>query len=610
MRVRLTALLRTRRVPGRWWPFPLAWPLLIAATLLSMALLTVPSSNDLLVYGGTPQGVMAAVTAAQQGQRVVLIERGSHLGGVLTRGWLTTLDLSSGPDDQPLSRGLFLRLYRQLHHDNSFDVEAAQRFFNAVVRLPNLRVLTGAPLLRVSAHAGQLDCPTFAVGHASRTICAARYIDASDSADLAAQAGASFTLGRGDTGLGREQMAAGLIFRLRGVNWAALETALAQDQGIAPELGSSLRGRSLVGLTHLASGYVPSDPQRFHLRGFNGARQDDGSLMINALLVLGVDGTSPSSVQRARQDGDAEARRVTAYLKRALPQVFGRVQYGGAAPELYIRESRHLSGEYRFQADDAFYGHRFPDSVAVGGYPLDGQLYRAGDPSYLIGHPAPYDVPFRSLIPLGMRNLLVVSQAASFGSVAAFSTRVVPLQMTLGEAAGMASALSVQTHSDFQMLWRSPLLISLLRLGLSARGDVVEAPVLPQTRVCQDARSPQFTVAKRLLRRGLMSAPYYYQGCLHLTAPETGLAFVSDLQHGLLPGDLRTRQPALDWLRALYTAEPPAPLQRSDAQNILSLLHLPALPPGDNQPLTRAEAARLRYELLTLNSEQRRGAPY
>ena len=582
-------------------PPPLLWPLLALGVLLSMRLVQAPSDNDLLVYGGTPQGVMAAAAAAQQGQRVVLALPDDAPGGVLTRAWLTTLDMSSGSDDKPLSRGMVSRLYRSLGHDNSFDVQTAQRYFDAALRRPNLRVLRSAPLLSAASSGGLLGCPVLRVDGQPRRICAARYIDASDSAELAARAGARFTLGRQDSGMDSAQMAAGLIFRVRGIDWTALAPALAQDQLAAPDLGTPLHGRSLVGLLRLAAGYKPSDPNRFFLRGFNGARQDDGSLIINALLVLGVDGTSPASVQLAHRQGEAEARRVTAYLVRALPGVFGHATFGGAAPQLYLRESRHLLGEYRFRADDAYYGHRFFDSVAVGGYPLDGQLYHANEPAYLIGRPAPYDVPLRSLIPKGFRNLLVVSQAASFDSVAAFSTRVAPLQMNLGEAAGLASALASQTHSDFQTLWRSPLHRSLLQLGLWRRGLVIGAPAPALTRPCQDALSPQFGVAVQLLRRGLMSAPYYYQGCLYLREGENGLSFVSDLQHGLSPAAQHARRAEIEWLRTLYGNNPALPIQRADALNILKLLRLPALPlPDGGQPgtLTRAEAARLRFELL------------
>ncbi|MGI8748316.1 MAG: FAD-dependent oxidoreductase, partial [Deinococcus sp.] len=297
-----------------------------------------------MVYGGTPQGIMAAVAASRQGQRVVLVAPGGRLGGVLTQGWLATLDLSADSRGYPLSRGMVLDLRHRLGHDNSFDVGEMGRLLNGLLSRSRVRVLRDAALLSVGREAGQqnrLGCPVFAQGGRRRAVCASVYLDASDDAELAARAGAPFTLGRADTGRDRLQMAAGLVFRLRGVRWPALRAVLRQ-QGNGLNHLHSLGGRTLVGLDTLAAGYLPSDPRRFFLRGFNGARQDDGSLLLNALLLLGVDGTDPASVRAARQAGDLEARRVTRYLRRALPSVFGSVSYGGAAPQLYLRETRHL----------------------------------------------------------------------------------------------------------------------------------------------------------------------------------------------------------------------------------------------------------------------------
>ncbi len=628
------------RIPASGLP-PLNLPtslLLLLCTFWNIWLLAAPSGNDLLVYGGTPQGVMAAVAAAQQGQRVVLVVPGRQLGGVLTRSWLTTLDMSTGPDDQPLSRGLFLGLYRQLHHDNSFDVAAAQRYFNALVRRPGLRVLTDMPVVRVSSRAGHMGCPLLGRGTRSRVICAARYIDASDNAELAAQAGAGFTVGRDDENqaqgrqaqssqAGQVQMAAGLIFRVRGLDWPALYTVLNAENSrqlfnpasqslsgrgmsvteLLPAL-NTVSGRSVVGLAQLAHQYRPSDPGRFVLRGFNGARQDDGSLLVNALLVLNVDGTSPAAARLARQQAETEARRVVAFLRRAEPSVFGHASYGGVAPEMYIRESRHLIGEYRLHAEDVVYGRRFPDGLAVGGYPLDGQQYRPGESPYLIGHPSPYEVPLSSLLPVGFSNLLVVSQASSFDSVAAFSARVVPLQMNLGEAAGLAAAVASQAHSDFPSVRRSPLLMLELRNALYRRGNLIRAPSMTQAGGCRDAASPQYPAAVKLLRRGLMSAPYYYLGCLNLADGETGAAFLSDLQHGLSSAALKLpeRQPTFEWLRAFYASAPQTTLERSEAQAILRMLKLPAdsLADRPNQTFTRAEATLLRSELLNTGLER------
>ncbi|WP_188961788.1 FAD-dependent oxidoreductase [Deinococcus aquiradiocola] len=597
---------------GRAWRpawTPLTALLLLASLLWSVAWLAAPSGNDLLVYGGTPQGVMAAVAAAQQGQRVVLAVPGDQVGGVLTRAWLTTLDMSSGPDGQPLSRGMVLGLYRALHHDNSFDVGEAQRYFNALLRSPRVRVLTRVPVRAAAVTGGRLGCPLLGGPGHERVVCAARYVDASDGADLAAAAGLPFTLGRADTGQDDTQMAAGLVFRVAGVDWAGLQARLARPPGtggpgaLLPAL-ETLTGRSLVGLADVTRHYVPSNQARFVLRGLNGARQDDGTLLVNALLMLNVDGTSPASVRDAHASAEGEARRVVAFLRASVPEAFGHARYAGAAPELYLRETRHLVGTSRLHADDVFYGRHFPDRVAVGAYPLDGQQYRPAETPFLIGHPAPYEVPYRTLLPRRVGNLLVVSQAASFDSVAAFSARVAPLQMTLGEAAGLASAVASVTHRDYAALSSGPLL-AVLQGGLARRGNLLHAPESPQALACRDRSAAGYAQAVALLRRGLMTAPYYYFGCLNLQDRETGTVFLADLQHGLTRTQLAVpeRQATLGWLRGYYQDLPDTPVREADVDALLTLLRLP-LPgsPGGAGPLTRAQAAQLRARVLSVSA--------
>ncbi|MFC4454678.1 FAD-dependent oxidoreductase [Deinococcus sonorensis] len=556
---------------------------------------------DLLVYGATPQGVTAAAAAARSGLRVLLVEPGDRVGGVLTQGWLATLDLSSDRLGRPLSAGLFQPFYRALHHDNSFDVHTAERALRGL--LPSsvqLRLRTRLRAVQVQGGVVR-QVELQAAGGRTRWVAAPRYIDASDTAELAARAGAGFTVGRQDGGQDRRQMAATLVFRLRGVNWPRLAAALDRERARLHD-GAKLAGRSVYGLGPLAAAYRPSDPQRFHLRGLNGARQDDGSLLVNALLIYGVDGTDPASVRRGYRDGRRESARVVRFLRLALPDAFGHVWLAGVAPALYLRETRHLVGQQRLHADQELDGRTWSSSVAVSAYPMDGQVYRPGDAPFLLGQPQPYAVPLGALLPRGYRNLMVVSQAASFDSAAAYSARVVPLQMSLGEAAGTAAVVARLSGRSFAQLNRSRLLTVWLQLSLERHGARLTAP--PGSGSCPDGRSPAASrrAARQLLRRGLLNQPYHYQGCLYLTAPQLTGEFLNDLQHQLGRPD---QQALFEGLRQLYGPE--RPLDSGAAQLMLGLLHQPAsLLDGPDRLMTRGDAARLRWRLWRLWARQGR----
>lgn len=550
---------------------------------------------DLLVYGATPQGVTAAVAGAQEGLKVLLLEPGRGVGGVLTQGWLATLDLAKDREGL-LQGGLFREFYRPIGQEASFDVEAAEGALVAMLREAGVEVRLEEPIDRLERGGPRL----LALATPKGTYQALYFVDATDTAELAFRAGASFTLGREDTGLDGRSMAATLVFRLEGVPWGAAFLAL-NYEGQVRRTGAGAWGRSGWGFGQLVRGYIPSDPARYALRGLNLARQDDGSLLVNALLVFGVDGTDPLALERVRAEAALEADRVVAFLREKDPLIFGTARLAGVAPSLYLRESRHLKALYRLRAEEVLLGKDFPDAVALGGYPLDGQAYLPGETPYLLGTPAPYGVPFRALVPRELVNLLVVSQAAGLDSVAAFSARVVPLQMALGEAAGVAAALLRKAPqaglektplSDFHQLAKSPTGLGALRKRLLERG----ARLASQERGQPEEGRRGFQEAVSLLRRGLFAAPYYLKGRLGLSEPMLLGDFLANLEHYHRAKGPEDRLRVVLKARELYRDELQKPLRRGVLNTLLQALGEKAWTGAE--VLTRGEAAELLYRLL------------
>ncbi|AEV16825.1 hypothetical protein TCCBUS3UF1_17860 [Thermus sp. CCB_US3_UF1] len=550
---------------------------------------------DLVVYGATPQGVAAAVAGAQEGLKVLLLEPGRGVGGVLTQGWLATLDVAKDKEGL-LQGGLFREFYRRLGQDPSFDAGRAEEVFWALLREAGVEVRLEEPLDRL-----EWDGPRLTQLFTPKGGYQAPYfLDATDTAELAFRAGASFTLGREDTGLDRRSMAATLVFRLEGVPWGVVFLAL-NYEGQVRRTGAGAWGRSGWGFGELVRGYIPSDPGRYALRGLNLARQDDGSLLVNALLLFGLEGADPQSLERARAEAALEAERVVAFLRERDPLIFGTARLAGVAPALYVRESRHLKALYRLRAEEVLLGRTFPDTVALGGYPLDGQAYYPGETPYLLGTPAPYGVPFRTLVPREFRNLLVVSQAAGFDSAAAFSARVAPLQMALGEAAGVAAALLRKAPqagllkvplADFHELAGSPSGIEVLRQRLLERGARLSSPEKGQV----EADRPGYREAVSLLRRGLFAGPYYLKGSLGLAEPIILGDFLANLEHYHRAKGPEERLRVVLKARELYREELQRPLKRATLNHILLALGEGRIQGGD--PVTRGEAAQLLYRLL------------
>ena len=586
----------------------------VFAALVLLACLA-PRQPDVLVYGGTPQGVTAALAASRQGLRVTLVVPGPQLGGVLVRGWLATLDDTDDASHRSMYGGLYARFYRDVGSTRSIDVGRAERVFRRMLRGAGIdlrfnTVLAGPGAVHpgavqaVQVSGGLVKSVLVRRGLDTRLFRTGQVIDASDSADLAAAAGASFTSGRQDGGLDQRQMAATLVLRLGGVPWLNIERALSDAYRKRHDL-IGFDNQGAYGFGDLSAGYRPASA-RLKLRGLNIARQKDQTLLINALLIAGVDGTDEGSVAAGRALAVTEARRVVTYLRRADPATFGQATLVGVAPELYLRETRHLLGRARLHADDVLTGHSGPGGVALGGYALDGQIYDARESPFMLGYPLPYGVPYAALLPRELDNLLVVSQAASFDSAAAFSARVVPLQMVLGEVAGTACGLARRLHTSLADLAGRRERLTALRSMLRAQGVRLpqEAQGAERSRLSPGFQRASLATTESytadLLRRGLMGAPYTSRGRLAADQPVLAADFLAALDHWLVARSSDPAQhAAMRQLKQWARQQPNQTLSWAGGRAVFLWLHEDAWEfHGKPSLLSREDAARLLTDMF------------
>nr|WP_315987804.1 FAD-dependent oxidoreductase [Desulforamulus aquiferis] len=283
----------------------------------------------------------------------------------------------------------------------------------------------------------------------SRKFSAQRVIDATQDADIAVASGVPYTYGQEDYGRGDSLMAVTLVFKLDGISKADwLKMMLHLNSSREPHTGANLV--SAWGFGTLMKGYESNVPE-VAMRGLNVGRQKDGTVLINALQVFGIDGLKLEDRKRARELAQKELPHIVEYLNENVPG-FASAFLANTAPELYVRETRHIEGLYRLNIDDVLENRDFYDRIAFGSYPIDIQ---ATDPSFkgnVIGVPIQYAVPFRSIVPQKVENLLVVGRAASIDSLPHGSARVIPIGMATGQAAGIAAAISLETNSSFSSM--------------------------------------------------------------------------------------------------------------------------------------------------------------
>lgn len=428
------------------------------------------SRYDVIVAGTDPEGVMAAVSAARNGMKVLLADKREQkvLGGLMTLGWLNSLDLNKSPKVSLmhplpyLNKGLFHEWYQYVE-GTSFDVKrAAEAFHKMVHDEPNIDLLLSVQSMEPVVENHKVTGMKFVKEDGtSLTVRSGAVIDATQDGDIAAMAGVPYTYGREDLGEPDVNMAVTLVIKLSGVTddvW--------QEMRKYPGVGSDKR--SIWGYGD-AREYPSSNPTRVKMRSLNIGRQDDGTVLINSMQIYGVNPLDPESVAEGMRVGQEEAPKIVEWLKKKY-KPFRNVTFAGTAPELYVRESRHILAEYVLPIKDLMENRDHWDAIAYGSYEVDIQSINSSNPGTVLMNPMQYGVPFRSLVPLKIDGLLVVGRAAGFSSLAHGSARVIPLGMATGEAAGAAVALAKERGLTFRELSRSKEGIAELRKRLVKQG--------------------------------------------------------------------------------------------------------------------------------------------
>ena len=423
---------------------------------------------DVIVVGGDPEGVCAAVSSARSGLKTLLIEDDEALGGLMTLGKLNFIDICESRDGSILTQGLFMEFYDAVG-GTAFDVETAKQFFYEwVVNEKNATLKLNTEFIKPVMDGDTIVGVVVEENGEQATYTASRIIDATVDADVAAAAGAPYTVAGEDIGEKERHMGVTLVFELSGVNWDKVVDYLENDDNE----GTGATDKTAWGYTREGYAYEPKD-DLMRLRGFNVARQDNGNVLVNALIIFGVDAMSEESKAQGIARAQKELEYIVPYVRENFIG-FENVELAGTASQLYIRESRHIIGEYQLTIDDVLENRDQWDKIAIVAYPADIQPTAGQTYGTVIGSPDRYAIPFRSIVPLEVENMLVIGRSASYTSLAAGSARVIPVGMAEGEAAGVASAYSLNNAISFRDMSADEAAIADVQKTLKKQGAYLD----------------------------------------------------------------------------------------------------------------------------------------
>lgn len=428
----------------------------------------VKDEYDVLVCGGGIAGVAAAIAAAKMGAKTALIEAHGFLGGVNTAagvngigGWQFDLD------GRPLISGVPFEMMRELLALEGTEKELIDEYFSPRAAAPDYRapglgcywIRTNPQLMKIALdnlverygihlflHAsavapiveGARVLGAFMESKSGRQSLLAKVtIDATGDGDIAARAGAEFRIGREEDGLCQPMS---MIFTVGNGKRPYLNYDQTKDES---DIDPMVRNRyaASVALAR-ARGEIVHNPNDIlcSMTPLNEVKPD--LLSVNFTRVQRLLPTDVDQYTRAEVLGRKQVIEGLKFLRKYVAGNEGA--YLANIPcNIGVRESRRIIGDYVLTGADVRGSARFADSICRGIYLLDiHNPAEVGKPSELILLDAPYDIPYRCLLPAGLEGILTTGRCISGDAIALASYRIMSHGMALGEAAGTAGALA------------------------------------------------------------------------------------------------------------------------------------------------------------------------
>ncbi len=416
---------------------------------------------DVIVCGGGPAGIAAAVAAARNGAKTLLIEKNAFVGGCAASG-LPFLNFFNRNRVQVI-RGVGEELVQRMQAEQAAlphiltsggHVDSITMIDSEWVKICAEQMLLecGCALLYDSVvcacrvENGRLCAITVANKAGLTQLEAKCFVDATGDADLVYFAGGQFAQGRdGD----HMTQAMSLVCRMANVDVEKVSSRFPLSPIVTTPLGADHAYN-----THVTGKLTQWNDVLRRMQLFDHDDHDfwagtcrDGELTyVNVTRVSGLDATDPQELTQA----NIEARRQLRGMMHFFNDYIDGMQnaYIASTPNgIGIRETRRIRGVYELSGEDVLQGRQFPDAIAHNGYCID-----IHDPSgkkwgarFIQSERSAYDIPYRCLVPRTLDGLLVAGRCISASHDAQGSIRIMPACMATGEAAGTAAALAVRS---------------------------------------------------------------------------------------------------------------------------------------------------------------------
>jgi hypothetical protein len=420
--------------------------------------------GDVIVIGGGFAGIGAAIAAGRKGLTVYLVEASRKIGGVMSS--CLGMPLGGG---YPLNKnigGIFQNFVERLYAMNPpaaekrecslhefgpevlYDYDIAVHTLFTMLEEAGVHMLLNTIAVEPEVKEHRIESLILCDKSGQFTVNAKIFLDCSGDGDISKKAGVPYTIGDD----GGRMMGVTLTFLMKNASW---------DKIFLEGYDPYFRQYTKKGIEE---GKIHEDLHKLYLmKGFH-----KDTVFFNSVVIKGVDATDQEEVTRATHEARKRCHDLKNFVKETIPGFENAIMVNTGA-QVGVRETRKFEGMHYLTGEELAGAKKFQDGIVACNNPIDDVMRKSSSMTHdsIVEEGEYYTIPFRSLVPKKLQNLMFAGRIISADPTAFASLRGMPQCMQMGHAVGLSADMAIREGIKVQDIDRDLLVEGLKDEGLN-----------------------------------------------------------------------------------------------------------------------------------------------